>query len=161
MRPAPFLCTILLLACTHRVARDNGSDSLPAAAPVITRVVLERTPCFGTCPDYVVTLGADGAASYHGGRFAPRQGDYRSSVPATEFARLASRLGERGFFAMDSAYTQNVTDLPTFTLTVTTSAGGHAVICYGFGCPPAFHQLTALVDSVADGLTWDSLAAAP
>jgi hypothetical protein len=162
MRATPCIVTILLLACGRRAAQGTASDSLPvAAAPAIHRVTLERTPCFGSCPDYVVVLGADGAATYHGGRFAPRHGDFRSSVPAADFARLASRLGELGFFAMDSAYTQNVTDLPTFTLTVATSAGGHAVMCYGFGCPPAFHQLTALVDSVADGLSWDSLPATP
>lgn len=162
MRATSLVCTLLLLACGHSAARGSASDSLPAtAAPAISRIGLERTPCFGTCPDYLVTLGADGAATYHGGRFAPRHGDYRADVPAAEFARVASRLGERGFFAMDSAYTQNVTDLPSATLTVTSATGNHAVMCYGFGCPPAFHQLAALVDSVADGLSWDTLPAAP
>ena len=160
---APFLlCLSLALGCGRSAGRAGANDSLPpAGGPGIAGVILERTACFGSCPDYRVTLRGDGRASYHGGRFATRQGEFQAMLPPAEFTRITQRLAERGFFAMDTAYIQNVTDLPTFTLIADTTGGSHAVRCYGFGCPAAFHQLTALVDTVADQLAWDTLPPGP
>ena len=56
----------------------------------ITSIRLHRGVCFGTCPDYDVTLNSDGTATYAGGQFAPRQGDYTGEVSQWEFDNLAS-----------------------------------------------------------------------
>jgi len=162
MRTPALLLIGLSLACGHGARQADAIDSLPATvAPGITAVTLERTPCFGSSPDYRVRFDADGTAGYHGGRFAPRKGEYRATLALDEFHRLTARFDTLGFFALDSVYSQNVTDLPTYILTASTAGGDRSVRCYGFGCPKAFHELAALVDTLTDQLHWDSLPPAP
>jgi hypothetical protein len=78
----------------------------PAAPPAQhARVVLERTPCFGVCPTYRVTLEPDGAVRFVGlDPELPRSDSARVSPEAVR--ALAARFDEAGFFTMDSAYVQ-------------------------------------------------------
>ena len=47
-----------------------------AGLGAITSITMQKTPCYGTCPAYVVRFLADGRATYAGGDFAPLHGKF-------------------------------------------------------------------------------------
>jgi hypothetical protein len=161
------LTAILASACgPARLAEQNA------------RIVLERAPCFGSCPTYRVVVESDGAVRFTGmGDRAGRTDSARVSPDAVR--ALAARFDEAGFFAMDSAYTPGqrgcgifATDHAYTTLTAETGGRAKSVRHY-LGCtgtekadsiaakqedrPGALGALTRLataVDSVAGTSRW-------
>ena len=121
----------------------------------ITAVKLHRGVCFGSCPDYDVTLNSDGTATYTGGRFAPRQGDYTGEVNQWEFDNLAAFVVRAGFFDWNDEYRLgNVTDLPSYEITVTRGGSSKTVLQYGMNEPPDFWVIAEVIDGISNEITW-------
>lgn len=124
----------------------------------VTSVTLRRGPCFGTCPIYEVTLTADGSATWEGERFVDRLGRFQGQVDVNDFRRLARFIERAGFFGWAPEYLGNVTDLPDYFLTVVTDggAGGQTktVRQNGVDEPPDFWVIAAVVDGLAEAVTW-------
>lgn len=135
-----------------RPASDPPSSS--AAAPALSAgarlVTLERTPCYGTCPVYNVTLMSDGNVRFEGIRNVSAIGmtTWRVSADSAaaifrfadsvQFASLADRFdfGEPGC----SPY---IADLPGFAVTVESAGVPKRVYADG-GCPNIPRALAAL-----------------
>jgi hypothetical protein len=66
-----------------------------------SEVTLQRGPCFGTCPTYVVTLHADGRIEWDGQGNVRVTGRGRANVAAKQFAELARIVDEVHFFELD------------------------------------------------------------
>jgi hypothetical protein len=132
----------------------------------ITRVVLERTLCFGSCPEYTVAIDADGTVTYQGKSFVRVHGKQVRHVDANLAQGLFEHVASAGFFDMKESYVVPVTDQPSAILTVT--MGGHTKTvrdyppCHGGssdslswpGAPPALCALEKEVDQVAVTDDW-------
>lgn len=70
----------------------------------LREISLERTPCFGACPVYKVTIRRDGTLLYHGRRFVDRLGDFRARVRPSEMRRLERALNDLGYWSMKPKY---------------------------------------------------------
>lgn len=126
----------------------------PASATEVNRIELERTACFGTCPEYTVTFDRDGAGRYHGQRFVQDLGDYLGRIDTVAFRRLAERLLTSGFFRFKTQYWEQATDLPSTILTVSLSDTSKRVLKYGDVGPAVFDSIAREVDSLTDRITW-------
>jgi hypothetical protein len=124
----------------------------------ITSIRLQRGSCFGTCPVYDVTLSSDGTPTYTAGPFAPRQGDYTGEVGQWEFDNLAAFVIRAGFFSWKDEYRANVTDLPTYQITVTKAVTSKTVLQYGMNEPPDFWVIAEVIDGMSADITWTSSA---
>jgi hypothetical protein len=126
----------------------------------ITAVTLSRTACFGTCPIYDVTLRARGFSSWHGEMFTDRIGDYRGEVEGGDFERLAAFIERCGFFNWDASYSApiQITDQPSYVLTVRRGGDTKSVSQYATDEPPDFWAIAAIVDAVANDVSWIPLA---
>lgn len=84
MRMIALLAAGLLAGC----ATTGGSNSAPPQS-----VDFVVTPCFGSCPDFSLTLSANGQGVYEGGGFVKVKGTHKfTATPAQVqafFARLA------------------------------------------------------------------------
>ena len=129
------------------------AGSALAAPGKIRRIVLERTPCFGTCPSYTLTLNADGTAEYAGGVHAPRQGVYRGTFGGG-LDRLASTLDRLGFWKLRPQYTVEVTDQPSQIVTIVTDGGKKTVREYGRTGPAELFALQSMIDGLAANVRW-------
>jgi hypothetical protein len=131
-----------------------------AAPPPAARsagITLSRSVCFGYCPDYTVTITSEGDVTYVGRRFVNVVGEQRSTVPREEVARLLARFDEIGFERLRDDYHAPVTDLPTYTLTLTRDGHSKTVVDYGglsAGMPQAVRDLQDEVDRVAGTARW-------
>ena len=93
---------------------------MPLRAADIIEIALERTPCFGTCPVYIVTLRRDGRVCYEGQAWVPRIGVFQGRIRERTFDRLAELAISKGFFRLRSSYFRPVTDMASAITTVMT-----------------------------------------
>ncbi|HEX2691137.1 MAG TPA: DUF6438 domain-containing protein [Kofleriaceae bacterium] len=83
----------------------------PRHEPLAT---LERTPCFGFCPVYKVTIFRDGIVDYEGIRFVKTQGHATGHLDAGQLVQLRALFQQNGYLQLASSYQRpDVTDLPS------------------------------------------------
>jgi len=61
-----------------------------------------------------------------------------------------------GFFDWKDEYRLNVTDLPTYEITVTKGGIGKTVLQYGMNEPPDFWVIAEVIDGISHDITWVS-----
>lgn len=132
-----------------------------ADRPAITTVRLSRGACFGRCPIYAVTLGADGTAIWNGERFVERLGRYQGEVDVNELARLLAFVERAGFFDWDDEYVSGVTDAPDYILTVESDWATKSVRQNASEEPPDFWVIAALVDGLTERIDWQAAETPP
>lgn len=118
---------------------------------------LQRTPCFGTCQAYTVTIMADGTARYVGRSNAPREGDHVGRVDGRTMQALYDRASAIGFFAFQDKYDGQVTDLPSTIIRVNANGKDKKVVGR-VKTPPAFKPFAAFADSLLAPVQWTKVA---
>lgn len=132
----------------------DDTESLRRRLPV-KRIVLERTPCFGDCPAYRLTLANDGSAIYEGRMFVEREGVFLGELSLEAFAMLAFATERIGFGSLRASYSAEVTDMPTTIVTVVHSTGLEVRVSdYAYQAPPEFWLLTEALDAAARRIDW-------
>jgi hypothetical protein len=108
---------LLLAACAAPPARSAGPDAT-------FHVLLQRGMCLGPCPVYQVEIDAGGLVTFVGSRSnigpdAPCQGKRQWRVAPAAVSQLEALIDRDGFFGLKDEYVARITDMPTFTVTVT------------------------------------------
>lgn len=156
------------MTIARRFILGLGAFVLAACAPVDTpaevpplssnvEIRLARGVCFGFCPDYTVTINGNGEVRYEGRRFVNITGMQTATIPREDVARLVARFDEIGFDHLRDAYRAQVTDLPTYEVSITRNGRTKAVVDYGgpsAGMPRAVRDLEAEIDRVAGTAQW-------
>jgi len=91
-------CVLIVICSLTAVATD------PKSLPTDLLIALERTPCFGTCPTYRVTISSDGSVIYDGRAHVNRMGILRSSITVDDLEKLFSEFKKHDFFEVDGRY---------------------------------------------------------
>jgi Domain of unknown function (DUF6438) len=139
-------------------AGDTTAQS--AAAPVIT---LERTPCFGGCPVYRLSVSPSGEITYQGKAHVRRLGPATGKIPQQQVDALLSELERAGYFSFANRYAsaeptcgRYATDSPTVISSVTVR-GRTKRIEHDYGCGSAPGGLVVLerrIDEVLGSSHW-------
>ena len=151
------IALLLTLACSPK------PEPSASAAPESPAVTLERTPCFGTCPVYVVAIYPSGAVRFSGKHHVAQMGEAMDTIPVARVDSLIERLEAGGYFGFADAYLMDepacgryATDSPTLITSV--NAGGKSkTIRHDYGCeaaPAELRGLEQLIDSVAGSGRW-------
>lgn len=136
---------IILAAC---FLAEGGLAESP-----LTKISLERTLCFGTCPHYKITVYSDGKVEYEGKDYVKEKGSRSSKIDKKLFLRLMKKVDEIGFFKLNDRYEGRITDLPTRITTVTKGNVSKTVRNY-YGGPKGLHDLEQLIDEVTNSAQW-------
>ena len=150
MRWAVPLSLALTAACAPAAPAAAGPD--PGF-----HIRLERGMCFGSCPAYSVDVDAAGHVLFVGGKSAvepsvPCQGERRWTIGTAAVARLQALVDSSGYFGFRDSYAGRITDMPTFTVTVTRRGRTKAVRDYvglAVGMPRAMVELENAIDEAA------------
>lgn len=143
------ISAVALFGCTTAAQTQQPSDDV--------RITLSRDACFGFCPAYTVTITGAGDVVYNGRSFVAVTGEQRGHVSRDDVAALLTRFDAVGFQSLRDEYRANVTDLPTYTLTLERNGITKTVLDYGggmVGMPDAVHALQDEVDRVAGTERW-------
>ena len=128
----------------------------PAAEGPVT-ITLTRSMCYGFCPAYRVTISGDGQVTYVGERFVNAVGERRATIARADVEGLLRRFDDVRFDQLRDAYRAEVTDLPTYTITLERDGRSKTVVDYGglsAGMPRAVRDLQDEIDRVANTGQW-------
>ena len=153
-----------LVACAPRKAAsppaENAADGNEAASPAIT---LERTPCFGGCPVYTISVSPSGLVTYEGRAHVRQLGTATAQIPKQRVDALLVELERAGYFGFANRYALSepacgryVTDLPG-AISSATLGGRTKRIEHDHGCgsaPEALAVLEQRIDEVLGADRW-------
>lgn len=117
-------------------------------------ITLERSPCYGTCPVYRVSLHRDGRAEFEAIKYMPTSGKFTSKVEVYEYGRLCYLLDQLHFMSLDPAYEADWTDDATYTITTTGKDRKKVVKEYGSVGPIELWAMQQAIDSIRQKLEW-------
>ena len=155
------------LSCAPRPAGQDGETPVPstsaAVVPDSVHITLERTPCFGTCPVYTVSIDGAGLVRFVGRRFTAHTGEATDTIPPAQVDSLVAELRAGGYFDFAESYVHGEpacgrysTDSPSV---ITSVAAGEQrkEIRHDYGCADAPRALAGLerrIDEVAGTAKW-------
>jgi hypothetical protein len=127
---------------------DEVSPKPQAKADAI-EITLTRTPCFGTCPDYEVTLRGDGTVTYEGRANVRLAGERTWKIDPAAVRALAREMQDAGYFELKDEYSALVTDLPTTYTSLTIGSRTKKIKDY-YQAPEKLRDLENRIDLVSD-----------
>lgn len=155
------------------IAPDT-SVPFPTAAPEDVEIILDRSACFGTCPDYRLTVQGDGTIRFSSGRTnlpgtaaevhldfngnnVLLSGTHLAKVSPKAVAALVEKFRAAHFMGMKPEYIAGITDNPTQVLSLRVGKTTKRVVDYvgiAVGMPQAVTELQDAVDRLADSDRW-------
>ncbi len=156
------LLALLLLGCEQQATTSSPAITAPESAEVPTvfdevYIQLQRTPCLGICPDYVVEASAEGHVKYEGYHWVQEIGLHTAEVAPKVIASIAASVLELGFLDLKQSEVDECpsrrSDQPFVILTVRID-GRENTIEYDYGCRglPVHEMLSSLHQQIDDRL---------
>lgn len=133
------------------------SVALPVYDASTVRITLERTGCFGSCPSYKVSVAGDGSVVFDGQSYVAEAGRRTGTVDPSAVRVLYDQFRTSDFMSLDDRYVADITDNPTYTLTLETAGMRKTVVDYvgaKAGMPDSVTALQDAVDRVANTDQW-------
>lgn len=163
------LCLLLLSSCQFL------SAPFPDVDKAKLRMTLQRTGCYGTCPDYKVTIEGNGrvvfetrplldptdVANVHRA-FSNESGirvsgTFETTITPEAVAELLEKFKEARFFSLQDEYRSDVTDNPTYIVSIDTGHRQKSVVDYvgkRAGMPKSVTALQDAIDAAAQTDRW-------
>ncbi len=153
-----FVSLVFLLACESNnpnqtdisISPDSIEDVFPTddSIPEDLIIRLQRTPCYGECPAYMMTVKADGKVSFFGQNHVKYKGQTEDKINKEKIKQLIQEFKKADFFNLEDNYTSKncATDNPTVRTTLFIN-GKTKKIEHDKGCE-APKELIALEDKI-------------
>lgn len=148
-----------------RVERSEDMPTIHVPFPKIQnweslRFTLERTSCYGPCPEYKVEIHGDGLVLFKGtgGKLAGRKGQGR--IAREMVADLLAAFQNADYFSLKDSYHWNGDDAPTCVTSVSFDTHSKSVIdCRGryVGMPHVVADLELMIDKIAESPLGDRI----
>jgi hypothetical protein len=142
---------------------------LPPQQPIPddTLITLRRSVCYGTCPDYTVTIAADGTVTFEGRQFVKTKGIVKGTISRERVRQLIAEFDKTKYFSLNDKYEtgkdgcpEEWTDMPTAVTSITMSGKSKSVSHY-HGCqdgqspyPKGLTDLEEQIDKIAGTERW-------
>lgn len=123
-------------------------------SPVVT---LERQPCFGTCPVYILSIFEDSTVIYLGINHVAVPGVQVSHIEPSEVEWLVQEMELSGYFGWNDEYTQMlVTDQPYVITSITTDDESKRIVRYDGdpNAPIGLVRFENRIDRVTNSNQW-------
>jgi hypothetical protein len=163
MTRATLAAAALAAGCARPAPPVPSTGHAQVVADSGIHITLERGPCFGTCPVYLVAVEGSGHVLFQGRRFVADTGVSTAAVPPSRVDSLVAELTARGYFDYADRYLpgepgceQATTDSPSVTTEVRARGRSKRIEHY-HGCgdvPAALDSLEARIDEVAGVARW-------
>jgi hypothetical protein len=151
------LSGLALVSCVPGTTASE-KDALPGIKDRSSlRIVLVRTVCYGTCPMYGVEIRGDGTATYCGLHSVNEVGERTRQVADAELSALVEQFHEAKFFTLKDEYAADVTDNPTYSVSIYYDGKEKSVVDYvgeRAGMPVAVTALQDAIDRISGTSEW-------
>jgi Domain of unknown function (DUF6438) len=92
-----FWILLIVVGCSNGPAYLLPQQPIPAD----TLITLERSVCYGTCPDYKLTVSADGTVTFDGREYVKVKGIVRGNIPPEKLRQLIALFDEAKYFFIE------------------------------------------------------------
>jgi hypothetical protein len=116
-------------------------------------LTIERTPCFGQCPEYSAMVTTSGKCYYLGENFVNRLGAYHGKMDSDKLAELLLEIERVKFFDFQPKYDKPVTDVPTVFVEVHRNGKVHRVMDR-MGAPAELKSFEKYIDRLLETVAW-------
>lgn len=150
-------------ACAPRSAAPPPAERAESSGTSGYAITLYRSPCYGGCPVYSVSVTADGVVSYEGSSQVRQRGVATARIPKPRVDALLVELEAAGYFAFASVYRPSeavcgryVPDAPSVITTVVLGERSKRIE-HDYGCgdaPMALRVLEDRIDKVLGSERW-------
>ena len=123
-------------------------------------VVLERAPCFGSCPAYSLTIHGDGSVDYLGYRNVKISGHQTAAVSTGQVMKVLQSLDRARFMSLEDRAFGWCFDTGSVAVSVSTAGKTKQVVsddwCIGAksGLQSKFVESAAEIDKIMDSARW-------
>ena len=116
--------------------------------PILKKISLERTMCYGSCPVYKVTIFGDGRVKWEGERFVAMEGRLEWLTTRRRLTALAKAVEKINYFVLSWTPGMGETDCPSAITSVEFRDGRCRTIEHYLGDPHAPEELDKLEASI-------------
>ena len=116
-----------------------------------------RTPCFGTCPTYEITIRYNGKATFHVKDHVDLIGKYKGNVEQTVIEMIGNQAHEIGFFELNKQYPGEdvqVADLPSTIIYINWNGKEKKINNMHYQSPPELGKFEKFIDKALEGVDW-------
>ncbi len=114
-------------------------------------VIMTRTACYGTCPQYTISIYDNGLIQYDGKLFVDKKGCFYAKISQSFIDRLITKITTIDFFDLNINYDAPMTDLPSVIVEVNL-ASNHHKITDRFSGPEKLKELQIFIDSISNSV---------
>jgi hypothetical protein len=126
--PLVGLLIFIVFIVSIRVHLINFYDTTPPQDVIIT---VERTACFGFCPDYRLSIYGNGKVVYEGYYYVRVEGTRTAYIPKSKVRELVAEFERIGFYNFDDHYIMGATDLPSALISIDLEGRSKTIDMYG------------------------------
>jgi hypothetical protein len=95
------IASVIAIAVTcHTAAHLAPQQPIPSD----TLITIRRTVCFGTCPDYTLTIAADGSVIFEGREYVRTKGTAKSTISLETLRQLIGEFDRVKYFSLNDRY---------------------------------------------------------
>lgn len=132
-------------------AAGGASDKATGDSKANELASIKRTPCYGRCPIYKLTIMDNGEVVYQGKQFVEKLGTYSGLLTSEDLKTILEKAKETNYFELDDAYDVPIADFPTCVTSVTKD-GKTKRVMNKQGAPPSLKKFELYLDSLIEGL---------
>lgn len=137
---------IALLLALAACKTDQAAQEVAVAEDFFLRIT--RTPCYGTCPSFTLTVDAKGNVAYTGRNFVDNIGEFQKKMKRKELRALVHAIESGDFWQYKPSYDDpGVTDLPS-VITECTHRGRSAQVLNRMGAPKDLGEFQAKLEEI-------------
>ena len=115
MRISLFLISFLLIFTTFtscKTQKKQIKETQPTTLSDNLFLKMQRTPCYGKCPNYTLEIFESGKVKYNGKMFVENIGEFESVLSTTSIQTIKNKIKEINFFELNDKYDSPATDIP-------------------------------------------------
>ena len=111
--PIKLLLSLLFLSCIV----SCNSVKCKSKRYLNHSISIEKTACFGTCPQYIMTINGAGEMQFNGKKFTKMDGNWKAQLEVKEKNQLFGEIEQAQLSKLADEYPTNYSDLPSTILT--------------------------------------------
>lgn len=142
------LAVFFFSACAQQKKTATNDKKKNNAQDIgIVNITMGRTPCFGTCPAYTVSINADGTVKYTSMHYTEYEGTFEKSFPLEKVTALFKQFKQYKVDTCQEEYKMMIADMPGLNFTITYKDKGVKNIMNAHFGPEFLNMLAAETDS--------------
>ncbi|MEM1321528.1 MAG: DUF6438 domain-containing protein [Bacteroidota bacterium] len=147
------LTLLILVGWSCRGAKDSSTKDTSDLSKLTKAMEMYKSPCFGTCPVFRMTIYDNGFVAFNGIRNTDKQGLYVRQLSKKQYEKLSKAFEAADFWSHPDVYPSDVSDVPS--ITISQFREGKAKEVKGdFSRPEAILELEKMLDAVASEGEW-------